>query len=120
MTTAPIVIFYLAAAALGAYILLLWFRRARRPTLIGLHLILGAAALETLFAFMRNVDIDEHGRAHSLGFTAGCFMALAMFSGFCAQLLRNQPKVVSNALLATHVGSGLAGFFIVLAFVSQL
>jgi hypothetical protein len=120
MTTAPIVLLYLAAGALGAYMLLLWFRQARRLELIGFHLILGAAALETMFAFLRNSDLDVNGRAHGFGTAAIAFMSLALLSGFCAPLLRKQPKEVSNALLATHVCSGVAGFLVVLAFVSAL
>jgi uncharacterized BrkB/YihY/UPF0761 family membrane protein len=120
MTTTPIILVCFASAAFGAYNLRLWFRRARRPELIALHLFLGAAAMEMVLAFLRNIDLDANGRAYNFGFAAICFMALAMFSGFCAALLRNQPKAVTNALLAAHVGSGVAGFFIVLAFVSKL
>jgi hypothetical protein len=120
MTTAPILLLYAATAGLGGYILLLWFRQARRPVLIGFHLILGAASLETLFVFLRNSGLDSHGSASRLGMIAGGFMAIAMFSGFTAPLLGKNYRTAANSLLATHVCSGIAGFLIVLAFMAKV
>jgi hypothetical protein len=119
MTTTPIVLIYAAAAGLGGYVLLLWFRKARRPGLIAVHLLLGAAALEMLFAFLRLKDLGDNGAASRLGTIAVTLMALAMFSGFVAPVLGKQHRTAANSLLATHVCSGVAGFLMVLALAAQ-
>ena len=52
MKALPVVFLVTAATALGAYLLLLWFRRARKPVLIGFHVLLGIGSAESLVVFL--------------------------------------------------------------------
>jgi hypothetical protein len=120
MTALPVLLFMTAAAALGAYLLLLWFRAARKPVLIGFHVLLGFAAAESLAGFLRMSGLDEGDPARRLAIVAGGFFAAAIASGFSAPLFGKAYRGVANSLLAAHVFSGLAGLLIVAAVVSRL
>ncbi len=120
MTAFPVVLLVTAATALGAYLLLLWFRKARRPVLIGFHVLLGLGAAETLIVFLHTSGLDEESPARRLALVAGGFLAAAIASGFSAPLFGRSYRGTANSLLAMHVASGLAGFLVVLAFVSRL
>jgi hypothetical protein len=120
MTTLPVVILVTAAAALGAYLLLLWFRNARKPVLIGFHVLLGLGGAETLVVFLHGSDLGEGSAARRVVLIAGAFLAAAIASGFLAPVIGRSYRVAANSLLAAHVASGLAGLLIVLVFVSRM
>ena len=120
MTALPVVLLVTAAAALGAYLLLLWFKSTRRPVLIGFHVLLGLGGAESLIVFLHLGGLDDDSPTRRLALVGGGFLAAAIASGFSAPLFGKSYRSVANALLATHVFAGLAGFLIVLAFVSRL
>ncbi len=120
MTAIPVVLLTTAATALGAYLLLLWFRKAQRPVLIGFHVLLGLGAAETLVVFLHTSGLDDESPARRLALVAGAFLAAAVASGFTAPLFGKTYRGTANSLLAAHVASGFAAFLIVLAFVSRL
>ncbi len=120
MTALPVVLLVTAAAALGAYLLLLWFRKMRKPVLIGFHVLLGLGGAESLIVFLHTTGLDDDAPARRLALVAGAFLAAAIASGFSAPLFGKTYRIAANSLLAAHVFSGLAGFLIVLAFVSRL
>ena len=120
MTAVPVGVLVTAAAGLGAYLLILWFRSARKPVLIGVHVLLGLGAAETLVVFLHTSDLADNSPARRLALVAGGCLVAAIASGFTAPLFGKDYRVVANSLLATHVLAGLAGFLIVLAFLSQL
>jgi hypothetical protein len=110
----------LAAAALGGYNLLLWLRGARRPGLIAGHLLLGVAGAETLVMFLHNGGLADDDPARGTAKLALYLFGAAIFAGFAAPLLGKNNRQSANALLAAHVGTALAGLFVVLTIVSRL
>ena len=120
MNALPSILLVTAAAALGAYLLLLWFRGVRKPVLIGVHVLLGLGAAESLMVFLRMSDIPDESPARRIVLIAAGCLAGALFAGFLAAVIGKGARLAGNALLAVHVISGLAGFVIVLAFVARL
>jgi hypothetical protein len=120
MTAIPVVLLVTAAAALGAYLLLLWFQKTRRPVLIGAHVVLGFAAAESLVVFLHMGGLAEASAARRLALIAGACLAAAIVSGLSAPLFGRSYRGTANSLLAAHVATGAAGFLIVLAFASRL
>ena len=119
MTALPVVLLVTAAATLGAYILLLWFRKERKPVLIGFHVLFGLGGAESLVVFLHMGGLDGDSPIRRLALVSGAFLAAAIVSGLSAPLL-SKYRVVANSLLAAHVFAGVAGCLIVLAFVSRL
>ncbi|MCP9626666.1 hypothetical protein NML43_06160 [Rhodopseudomonas palustris] len=118
MTATPVLVILSAATALGLYLGLLYLRGERKQGLVALHLLLGFGGLETLVMLLHGTP-DGATAAGSLSFgkvAAGLF-AVSAFSGFIAALARRSP-VAANVLLGTHVTVGLAGFVLVLAWVT--
>lgn len=120
MTALPVILLVTAASALGAYLLLLWFRKDRKPVLIGFHVLLGLGCAELLAGFLRLGGFDDKSSIRRLALAGGACLAAALLSGFSAPLFGKSYRLVANSLLAAHVLAGLAGFLIVLAFVSQI
>jgi len=114
--TAP----YLAAAlltsgvGLGLYLGLLYLRRVRRPVLVGAHLLLGAAGIETMVVLLRGTR-DGVVTTGSFGIVVVVLLAAALVSGLSAPLLGKRSRQRMNILLATHAGVGLSGFVFFLA-----
>lgn len=119
MKSIVLILILTSAAALGAYLLLLWFRRIRRPILVAVHLMLGVGGTETLIMFVHNSDFAPDSLARRLALVAAAFLGVAIFSGFTAPLFGRNYRA-ANAMLAAHVSCGVAGFLIALGFVSQL
>ena len=108
-----------AGVALGAYILLLWFRGARKPALIGFHLLLGLGGVESLVVFLHQNDLADDPSVRRLALVALGLFGAAAFSGFTAPLFGKNYRA-ANSLLGAHVGSGVVGFLIFIAFFSRL
>ena len=108
-----------AAVALGGYLLVLWFRDARRPVLIGVHLLLGLGGVESLAVFLHQNDLADDPSVRRLALVALGLFGAAAFLGFTAPLSGKNYRV-GNSLLAAHVGSGVVGFLIFLTFFSRL
>ncbi|WP_322516906.1 hypothetical protein SR870_04850 [Rhodopseudomonas palustris] len=118
MTSTPVLVILSAATALGLYLLLLFMRGERRQGLVALHLLLGFGGLETLVMLLHGTpDGAAPTGSVSFGKIAAGLFAVSAFSGFIAALARRSP-VAANVLLGTHVTVGLAGFALVLAWVS--
>ena len=120
MTALPVVLLVTAAAALGAYLLLLWFRKMRKPVLIGFHVLLGLGGAESLIVFLHTTGLDDDAPARRLALVAGAFLAAAIASGFLAPVIGRTYRLAANWLLAAHVASGLLGFLVVVLFVTRI
>jgi hypothetical protein len=120
MTTIPVIALLVAAAALGAYLLLLYVRGVRKPVLIGLHLLLGFGGLETLVVLLKGTPNSDGFPAGPYGNVAAGFLALAAFSGLLAPIIGRRSNGTANLMVITHVGMGLAGLALCLAWVSSL
>jgi len=107
MSRLPVVVLALAATALGAYLLLMYFRRERRPVAIGFHLILGFGALEMMVFVLRDLgDLAEPG--HDSNIAVG-LLTLSAFLGLTMPMLARRSKSWALPMLAAHTGVGAAG-----------
>ncbi|MGX7742537.1 hypothetical protein [Rhodopseudomonas parapalustris] len=118
MTTAPVLVILGLATALGLYLGLLYLRGERKQGLVALHLLLGFGGLETLVMLLHGTPDGAQAAGNiSLGKVAVGMFAVSAFSGFIAALARRSP-VAANVVLGTHITVGLAGFALLLAWVS--
>jgi hypothetical protein len=118
MTALPVLVILSAASALGLYLGLLYLRGERKQGLVALHMLLGFGGLETLVMLLHGTpDGASPTGSISFGKIAAGLFAVSAFSGFIAALARRSP-VAANVLLGTHVTVGLAGFALVLAWIS--
>ena len=120
MTAFPVVLLVTAATALGAYLLLLWFRKARRPVLIGFHVLLGLGAAETLIVFLHTSGLDEESPARRLALVAGGFWPPRSPRLFRAAVRQELPRDAPIRCWPCTWRAASPGFLVVLAFVSRL
>jgi hypothetical protein len=109
----------LLAAAVMAGLLLgrnLLRGTTNRPVLVGLHLILGAAGLESTAMLLREDSGRPLGFGSSLGGLAAGFLVLALMSGLSGPMIRRRwPQRAGKILLILHASAGAAGLCVVLA-----
>ncbi|MBB4200780.1 hypothetical protein CCR94_02060 [Rhodoblastus sphagnicola] len=103
-------------AGLGGYALFLWFKKARKPTVIGFHVVAGLAGIETLAANIHLSAFAADSPVRALGILALEFFALSVLTGVVAALVGKQRPQLANVLLAIHVGSGVLALFTALSF----
>jgi hypothetical protein len=120
MTTVPMMAVQMLAAALGFYCLWLWFKKARKPTLIGYHLLAGLGGTEVMVATLHMSGLAADSPIRAIGLAAAVAFGLAAFSGFLAPLVGRAAPKLANWLLALHVGSGAAGLVLGLSFATQV
>jgi len=119
-TAVPMIAIFTVSTVLGAYCLILLFERARKPTLIGLHLLAGMAGLETMIATLHMSGLDADSPVRRLGIMAAAWFGVAAVSGLLIPLACKGRPQAANLLLVTHIGSATAGFFLALAFARQV
>ena len=119
MTSIPVLALLVAAALLGAYLLLLYTRDVRKPVLIGFHLLLGFGGLETLVVLLKGTPNSDGIPAGPYGNIAAGFLALAAFSGLLAPIIGRRSNGAANLMVITHVGMGLAGLALCIAWASS-
>jgi len=109
-----------AAAALG---LLLGsrFLRGRRnpPMLIGLHLLLGGAGLETLAMMLRGAPDGTPAPTGSLAVMSAGMLVLAMVCGLGAPVLARYSKLGANATVAVHASCAAGGIALLIGWLQQ-
>lgn len=120
MTTVPMLALLVVAVGLGAANLFLRLRGVRRSVLIGVHLLFGIGALEVLVYLIKDANGGEGVGAGHWGNVAAAFLGAAVFIGLISPVLAKNSRPLSNALLAAHIGCGLAGAITAAAWVSSL
>jgi hypothetical protein len=123
MTTAQmiaIIALQALATGLGGYCLVLWFQKARKPVIIGFHLLAGLGGTETLLATIHLSDFPADSPVRALGMMGAELFGVAVLSGFVAALVGKGRPQLANLLLAIHVGSALLGFFTTLTFAGKV
>ena len=120
MSTTPMILIQALAVGLGGYCLILWFQKARKPVLIGFHLIAGIGGVETLMVFLHNSDFAQDSPVRALGMTAAKLFGASIFTGFLAPLVGKGRPQLANLLLTIHVGCGVLGFMTALNFAGQV
>lgn len=113
MPTTPLIVALVASVALGVYLGFLYLARVRRPVLITLHLLLGAAGL-LLVAWLLQAGIGQRQ-----GLIAALLLALAMTLGLAPALLARRWRVGAEVVLAIHAFVGIAGLLVVVSWVKR-
>jgi Ca2+/Na+ antiporter len=105
----------LATMAVGLYMGIRYLRHLRnRPSIIGLHFILGFLSLEPLAFLLRGAMSTATPRPSLVGILGGCGIMLALVSGVTAVMVGRKSRQTANVTLATHV-SLATGAFLLLA-----
>lgn len=104
-------LFLLGAAAALGLLLGSQFLRGRRnpPMLIGLHLLLGGAGLETLAMLLRGAPDGSPAPAGSLAVMSAGLLVLAMVCGLSAPVLARYSRLGANATVAMHASLAAGG-----------
>ena len=116
----PFIALPLAAMALGLVLVVFRLRGIRKPLLIGLHLLLGLGALETLVVLLKGTPGSEVLPAGDFGNVAAGFLALAAFVGLLTPILGRRSRFTANAMLLVHGSAGVAGVIFCIAWASGL
>jgi len=103
-------------AGLGGYALYLWFKKARKPTVIGFHAVAGLAGIETLGANIHLGEFAADSPVRALAILALELFGVSVLTGVLAALVGKRRPQLANLLLAIHVGAGLLGLFTAFSF----
>ena len=118
MTMIPVLILVCATAAVGALLGVRYLRReARKPMLIGLHLLLGIGALEVVAYSLWGAQQD--GGVPKLGAAAAGALAAAMFIGLLAPIVGRRSRQTMSVALAAHASVATAGLALAVIWVSS-
>jgi len=117
MNPLPAALLLTVAAVLGVWLGVLYLRRVRRPALIGVHLLLGAASLQVTLMMLRGMPNGDSAPATAIGLGAAGCLAAAMFSGLLAPLVGRGSRRAANLAVATHASAGLGGFLLFMAWI---
>ncbi len=106
----PAVLLLSGAVFLGVLLGLDYLRRVRsRPTMIGLHLLLGAGAVEVVAMLLRGTPGGATiPRAAILQCAAG-LLAFALCSGLVAPMIGRRSRLTMNVALLVHVTASASG-----------
>ncbi|MFY7960641.1 MAG: hypothetical protein ACOVVK_11245 [Elsteraceae bacterium] len=116
MTIIPALILICATAALGIFLGVRRLRRgARKPMLIGLHLLLGLGALESVAYSLWRTSPD--GGSTQLGATAAGALAAALFIGLIAPILGRGSQRRMNVALTAHASVAAVGLAFALVWI---
>ncbi len=120
MIILPALLLVTVAVAFGIYLGLLYLRRVRpRKILLGAHILLGMGGLEQVALLIHGAPSGVILKAGAFGTAALGLFALAMFSGLTAPLLGQKSRRNGEFMLATHAFVGLAGFVLLLVWISN-
>ncbi|MGX9963371.1 hypothetical protein ACVFYP_08600 [Roseomonas sp. F4] len=115
MSTTPAILAVLLTLVAGIACGLLFLQRIRRPLLVLIHLVLALTAT-ALVAWL--VLLTPGGRGGGPpAWLPLALLALALIAGWSARRLPRGARRGANALLASHVFAGIAGFLVLLAWV---
>lgn len=118
MTMIPVLILICATAALGVLLGIRYIRReARKPMLIGLHLLLGIGALEIVAYSLWGAQ--QEGGVPRVGVAAAGALAGAMFIGLLAPILGRRSRQTMNIALTAHASVATAGLALAVIWISS-
>jgi hypothetical protein len=116
MNPVPMVVVALAAVAVGAYMLTQFLRdEARKPIVIGIHIILAVASLEGVVSLLH-----EGAPGVEKGRTAALLMAAALFTAFTSAVLRGRGVKSATPIFYAHTAFGAAGALLLVAWAGAL
>jgi hypothetical protein len=110
MTLWPVVLIYGTTALIGAYLGFQYLMGVRnRPTLIGIHLLLGAMGMEVVLMLLRGAPDGTAAAPGGLGTTVALLFGGSLLTGLMVPLLaRPMPRIVGPGL-ALHASVATAG-----------
>lgn len=115
MLAIPAVLLLSGAAVLGILLGLEYLRRVRsKPTVIGLHLLLGAGGVEVIAMLLRGTPDGAVMPAGAIGHAAAGLLAFALCSGLVTPLIGRRSRATMNVALAAHVTASAAGLVLCL------
>jgi hypothetical protein len=111
MRALPVLVLISIGICLGLYMgWQVWQGRKNKPVMIGIHFLMGVAALEILVMLMAGgPDGVEMPGANLAQIAAGC-IAGAVVIGIIAALTARYSRVAANISLIAHAASALTGF----------
>jgi hypothetical protein len=105
-----------ATMAVGVYMGLRYLRRLRnRPSVIGLHFILGALTLEPLVVVLRGAPNGGVAKPTVIGVLGALFVLMALMSGVTAVMIGRKSRQTANIALASHASVATVAFLLLLA-----
>ena len=121
MITLPSLLLVTGAVLLGIYLGIFYLRGVRpKRILLGAHILMGMGGVEQLVLLIHGAPSGVI-TSDSLAKTAAGLFAFAIFSGFTAPLLaQSAGRKTGEFMLATHAGVGIAGFVLLLVWISNL
>jgi len=121
MSAIPLVLLLIGAATLGVLLLFDYLNgRRSKPTIIGLHMLLGAGSLEVVAMLLRGISeggVTTAGRVPQ--FAAG-LVAFALWSGLMVPLIGRRSRGVMNGAMLIHVAASASGVVLCLLWVARL
>ncbi len=116
MQAIPVVVLMSVTVVLGAIMGIEYLRGVRsRPTMIGMHFLLGAASLEVLVMLLAGAPDGTVLLVGRLGHVAAGFLVVAMFIGVTAPMVGRQSRPTMNVALAAHALVAITGFVLLVA-----
>ncbi|MBK5915408.1 hypothetical protein [Rhodocyclus purpureus] len=118
----PSITLFGASVALGSFLGWQYLKRVKMsPTLVGLHLVAGAAGIETMVMLRGELPEGVAAGAGGIGNIAAILLVAAMLTGFLTPLIaQKRPRKVGSTALAVHFGAGLLGYLLLLAWLAGL
>lgn len=110
------------SVTLGTFLGWQYLKRIRMsPTLVGLHLVAGAAGIETMVMLRGELPDEVLAGAGDIGNVAAVLLVAAMLTGFLTPLIaQKRPRKVGSTALAVHFGAGVLGYLLLLAWLAGL
>lgn len=121
MKSAAILILIGVTVALGIYLGWRVLRRERnKPVLGAVHLLLGAAGLESVVMLQHGAPDGTMLPAAFSGTTAALLLAFSLISGLVAAIVGSMwGRRPANVALCVHATLGVAGFAVVVAWLAN-
>ncbi|GEM_PF-1840373 len=116
MLAIPVLVLVSATVTLGVILGLEYLRGVRsRPTMIGMHFLLGAASLEVLVMLLAGAPDGTVLLVGRLGHVAAGLLVAALFIGVITPMIGRQSRPTMNIALAAHAIVAASGFVVLVA-----
>ncbi len=120
MITLPSLLLVSAAVLLGVYLGIFYLRGVRSGlALRGAHILMGLGGVEQVAILIRGTPSGVVMSGSLVRVALGLF-AVAIFAGFTAPILAQRSRRSGEVMLAAHAGLGVAGFALLLFWISGL
>jgi hypothetical protein len=115
------ILLVVVASAIGGFLFWKFLRKeARAPVLVGVHLLVGLACVETTAMLLHGTP--DGTRAQYTSYTSAMMIALgaAILTGLLSPLIAKQSRQGGTALLYGHVGVATLGLGLMLWWATKI